>query len=245
MTINVVICSKETELMILEEKIYTIPVNEAFAKKDGCPFCRLKRELEDMERDLIMGASMMEPDIRIKTNKLGFCKKHYTKMFEMNNRLSLALMLESHLMEIRPQTVIYKNSLLGKDNSKKACENMQKLSKSCYICEKTEEKFSKMLLCAVLLWEGTREFRDICAEQPYFCIEHAAAYVEIAKLKLDKKLFAQFAESISKVQETYLESLNDDVSWFCKKFDYRYDNEPWGNSKDSVERAIKLLSGDY
>ena len=42
----------------------------------------------------------------------------------------------------------------------------------------------------------------------------------------------------------YLETLTEDVSWFCKKFDYRYDEEPWYNSKDSVQRAIKFLSGD-
>ena len=34
-----------------------------------------------------------------------------------------------------------------------------------------------------------------------------------------------------------------DVSWFAKKFDYRYDSEPWYDSRDAVERAIKLLSG--
>ena len=34
-----------------------------------------------------------------------------------------------------------------------------------------------------------------------------------------------------------------DVSWFCKKFDYRYDAEPWKNSKDSVPRAINFIAG--
>ena len=43
---------------------------------------------------------------------------------------------------------------------------------------------------------------------------------------------------------TYFESLSEDVSWFCKKFDYRYENEPWSNAKDAVERAIKFMSGD-
>ena len=50
----------------MDEKIYTIPVNEAFDEYDGCPFCRMRRTLEDNERELIMGASMMEPDTRIK-----------------------------------------------------------------------------------------------------------------------------------------------------------------------------------
>ena len=38
--------------------------------------------------------------------------------------------------------------------------------------------------------------------------------------------------------------LTGDGAWFCKKFDYLYKDEPWGDSKDAVERAIKLLSGD-
>jgi hypothetical protein len=46
------------------------------------------------------------------------------------------------------------------------------------------------------------------------------------------------------VVDGYLETLTEDVSWFCKKFDYRYDAEPWKNSKDSVERAIKFLRSD-
>ena len=85
---------------IFMEKIYTIPVNDAFNVQDGCPFCRMYKTLEDNELDIILGASMMEPDIRIETNKLGFCREHYEKMFGMKNRLSLALMLESHLDEL-------------------------------------------------------------------------------------------------------------------------------------------------
>ena len=59
----------------MEEKIYTIPVNEAFDKKCGCPFCTLFSELEQTELESILGAAMMEPDTRIETNKKGFCKK--------------------------------------------------------------------------------------------------------------------------------------------------------------------------
>lgn len=229
----------------MDEKIYTIPVNEAFDEYDGCPFCRMRRTLEDNERELIMGASMMEPDTRIKTNKLGFCRKHYDKMFQMNNRLSLALMLESHLDEIKAKTTIWKNTIIGKDNTKKAAENIRELKKSCYVCERTLEKFSKMMLCAVLLWANDRDFKDKMSKQPYFCLEHSEEYLETARVKLDKKSFAVFAEQLSKVQSDYINSLKDDVSWFCKKFDYRYENEPWGNAKNSVERAIKFLESDY
>ena len=63
------------------EQIYTIPVNEAFEKvqEEGfctCPFCLMYNRLEDKELDLILGASMMEPDVRLKTNEAGFCPEH-------------------------------------------------------------------------------------------------------------------------------------------------------------------------
>ena len=63
------------------EQIYTIPVNEAFEASAadpslGCPLCALYRKLEENELDLILGASMMEPDVRILTNEMGFCPTH-------------------------------------------------------------------------------------------------------------------------------------------------------------------------
>ena len=67
------------------EQIYTIPINEAFEgceKSDApsCPLCGIYKEFEKNEIDLILGASMMEPDVRIKTNAKGFCREHYGKM---------------------------------------------------------------------------------------------------------------------------------------------------------------------
>ena len=86
------------------EQIYTIPVNEAFEASAadaslGCPFCRLYNQLEDNELDLILGASMMEPDVRVKTNEQGFCATHFAMMLRRPKRLPLALLLESHLAE--------------------------------------------------------------------------------------------------------------------------------------------------
>ena len=65
------------------------------------------------------------------------------------------------------------------------------------------------------------------------------------KLFLSKKAQPEFLRAVEKVENACAASLRVDVSWFCKKFDYRFDSEPWGNSKDSVERAIKFLKGDF
>ena len=61
---------------------------------------------------------------------------------------------------------------------------------------------------------------------------------------MPKKLYPEFEKAARTVEENYYTELNEDVSWFCKKFDYRYENEPWNNSKDAIERAVKFLRSD-
>ena len=74
----------------MRESILTIPVTDIFEPKCGCPICRLRDTLEQRTVEYIMGAAMMEPDVRMETNKLGFCKTHFEQMRACKNRLSLA-----------------------------------------------------------------------------------------------------------------------------------------------------------
>ena len=227
------------------EQIYTIPVNEAFeASRDdpsiGCPLCALYRKLEEDELDLILGASMMEPDIRTITNETGFCKIHYDMMFVRKNRLGMALTLESHLKELRKDI---SNQLIGKVGARPAAR-IEKLENSCYICGRIEYSFSRMLETVVYLWETDPAFRDKFAAQPYFCLPHYRRLLDIAQKKQNKKVYPLFAKAAAQIVEGYFDELTEDVSWFCKKFDYRYGDEPWYNSKDAVERAMKFLRCD-
>ncbi|MBE6557930.1 MAG: hypothetical protein E7661_02825 [Ruminococcaceae bacterium] len=228
------------------EQIYTIPVNEAFeASRDdhtcGCPMCAIYRKLEENELDLILGASMMEPDVRIKTNEQGFCRLHYDLMFVRKNRLGMALTLESHLKEL--QGDIKDGGLLGTPGSKPV-KRIAELEQSCYVCKRINYHFEHMAECVVYLWDADEDFGPKLRAQPYFCIPHYKKLLEYGQKRLNKKKLAQFSAEVGKVVNDYMTTLTEDVSWFCKKFDYRYDAEPWYNSKDAVERAIKFIRSD-
>ena len=220
------------------EKIYTIPVNEAFDLYSGCPVCSLYKKLEGTELEKILGAAMMEPDIRIETNKKGFCGKHYAIMFQMKNRLGLALILESHLSLNILKTL--KGGAFDSANGKK----LERQSQSCYICEKIERSLTKMLENTAYLWETEKEFRQKLLKQPYFCLGHYAELLYVGRYSLPKKLYPDFAGDCKSVMTSYGEKLLGDITWFTKKFDYRNENEPWGDSKDAVERALKFLAGE-
>lgn len=230
------------------EQIYTIPVNGAFeASRDdhscGCPMCALYNKLESDELDLILGASMMEPDIRVKTNETGFCRTHYDMMLLMQNRLGMALTLESHLAELRRD--ITETSLpLVPVRGEKAMRRIGTLENDCYVCSRIEYNFSRMAETVVLLWSTDEDFPAKLKAQPYFCLPHYRQLLEVARHRLTKKKQPEFAADLAGVVLPYFDKLQNDVSWFCKKFDYRYEEEPWYDSKDAIERAVRFLRAD-
>ncbi|MBQ2117758.1 MAG: hypothetical protein II192_01730 [Clostridia bacterium] len=231
----------------MAEKIYTIPVNEAFeASRDdhakGCPFCSLEHMLEENELESILGASMMEPDIRIRTNELGFCRDHFDKMLARSKKLPLALILESHLDE---QEKLFKKAPLrsAASNAQAQAERIRALTSSCYVCDRIRFHFEKMLDTAIYLFGEDHSFREKFAAQPCFCLPHYAAMLDRASRSLSKKEFSDFFEEAEKVELPYFDALREDVRWFVKKFDYRYQDEPWNNAKDAVERALRFLQG--
>lgn len=229
----------------MPETIYTIPINEAFdealeKEKPTCPFCKLESDLETNELDIILGASMMEPDIRIKTNEKGFCPNHFSKMLVHGKRLPLALMLESHLNEIYGE-------ITKKDRAKdypKVFKRLDELNHSCYICDRISYNYKKILSNAVYMWSIDDDFKKKVGTQKCFCVRHFTDFTTVGSKELGKKAFPDFYEDCAKVFADYFNDLRSDVSWFCKKFDYRYQDEPWYNAKDSVERAVALLCSD-
>ena len=228
------------------EMNFTIPVNESFEasaadKSCGCALCALYRKLEEDELDIILGAAMMEPDIRIKTNKTGFCRLHYDLMFVRKNRLGMALTLESHLDELRREI---RDGGLGGGQGSKPIKRIGELESTCYVCERINTNFEKMADTAVYLWDTDEAFREKVRSQPYFCLPHYRKLLWYGQRRLGKKKQPEFASALANVVETYFDELREDVSWFCKKFDYRYQDEPWKNSKDAVERAFKFLRSD-
>ena len=231
------------------EQIYTIPVNEAFEKvgEEGvctCPFCLLYNRLEDNELDLILGASMMEPDVRLKTNEAGFCDKHLELMFTRGRRLPLALILESHLNSIADDMNGNMSQLFISRTASNAAKRLERLDSSCYICDRIGYNFKMMIETAALLWQNDEAFRGKVRSAPYFCLKHYGMFIKAASERLNKKEFADFYKAVNEVEGAYFNKLRGDVSWFCKKFDYRYENEPWGDAKDAPERARRFLGGE-
>ena len=58
------------------------------------------RSLQEAAVDFTMGPSYMEDDIRMETNRTGFCDRHIRLLYQNQNRLGLALILLTHTEQV-------------------------------------------------------------------------------------------------------------------------------------------------
>ncbi len=227
----------------MRDSIYTIPISEVFEPMDGCPICRLRNTLEDRCVEYIMGAAMMEPDIRVETNKAGFCSHHFHQMMGFRNRLSIALMLESHLDYLKKEIFEQKTPMLKADPKP---DQVRKITGSCYVCSQIEWALSRMLDTLFAVWEKEQSFRELYAKQPVICLEHYSLLTSRARESraLSKKSQPEFLRVTTQLTKNYLDSLKADVSGFCRLYDYRSagEKEPDEQVKTSIERAIWYLT---
>ena len=244
--------------------IDTIPIWDA-AKRDGeCLLCALERKTELDEADRYLGASVMEPDVRIRVNNKGFCRKHHSMLYGMSNRLGHALMLESHTIENRRRLEkSWKNlekaasslnsATLGEKISGKArsytqaiveeAKAIQEMAGSCVMCETIQENMLRYLHTFFHLYQNDSEFRRKFQEGKGLCLPHLGQLLEVATEELSGKELAEFVTALAGNEKKNLDRIQEDISWFIKKFDYRFEKEDWKNSKDAVERTVNKSRG--
>lgn len=224
----------------MRDDICTIPVSEVFEKNDGCPICRMRDTIEERMIDYILGDAMMEPDVRIETNKVGFCEYHYGKMMSRRGRLQLALMLQTHINEINEG--IFKKKLFNSDSKRE--QNAKKVSDSCFICSKIEWGMSRLIETVYRCYENERDFRDMFNNQSVFCLPHYERLLSGASKKNMRSYGGEFADNLNRIAGEYSKKLYADLSKYCTMYDYRSrENTDWGDSRDAVERTVAFLNG--
>ncbi len=227
----------------MRQDICTIPISEVFEINDGCPICRMKETVEKRIVEYIMGAAMMEPDVRIETNRLGFCEKHFDMMLNSRGRLQLALILESHIKEIGKN--IFEKKLFN--SSAKKGDKAKKLSDSCFVCSKVDWGFENMIRTIFLSYESDREFREMFDTQDYVCLKHYELLMNSPHKKNLKKYNSEFENNLTRITGEYVKSLHSDLQKYCSMYDYRANEgtKDWGTSKDVVERTVAFLDGRH
>ncbi|HEY8348885.1 MAG TPA: DUF6062 family protein [Clostridia bacterium] len=254
----------------MKEKIYTIPVTEAFSEDCECPLCLLESRLEKEYIDYYLGPSLMEPDCRIDTNKKGFCRRHYELLYNrQENRLGLGLITDTHIREQLERLKDAAKPLLGGHDSSrgpgfslgsltskfspktqtdsgpasKLLKLLTELENSCTICGRLEYTMDRYLDVIMYLWSKESDFRKTFSEKKGFCLVHFRMLIQAAEKYLSADKRKEFLGILAQQQLENMDRIEKELEWFTKKFDYRYNDAPWGNSRDALPRSIQKLKG--
>lgn len=246
----------------MKEKIYTIPVTESFNKDCECPICILSENLENEYIEYILGPSLMEPDGRAETNNKGFCRRHFQLLYDNKqiNILGLGLIIDTHLSEQNkklkgisgtadsPNQGFIKNLISSKNsNEDKVIDRLinffSELENKCVICDKLNYTMERYYDVILYLWQKEPDFKNLFNQKKGFCIPHTKELLQFAKKNLNQKYLSEFVNTIISMEINHLSRIQEDVNWFTKKFDYRYNDSPWKNSKDALPRSIEKISG--
>lgn len=243
----------------MKEKLYTIPLNDAVNAGDECPFCYIERAVEQDAVDFVLGSgsSYMESDVREATDKAGFCREHFKKMFDYGNTLGNGWILKTHYMQINREMkeefrkfVPSKSTLMGKFKKNTERVNpvgmwVQEKEKSCYICNRFADTYERYLDTFFHMYKTDGDFRKRIHESKGFCLHHFGDLCEGAENRLSDKEKKEFYPAMFDLMEKNMARLQEDVTWLVDKFDYRNKDADWKNSKDAIQRGMQKLKGGY
>ena len=240
--------------------IDTAPVWEAFRQDSECPLCLLHAKVEAANVDYFLGESVMEPDQRIEVNQKGFCGRHFKQMYEIGNRLGLALMTHTHMKEtmrsLREDAQKLRDAAAteasrpaisrwvgGRKNGgiQEIADTLSSLDARCVLCERVRESMRRYVYTLLYLYKREPEFAELLAHSKGMCLKHFGETLKMAPEHLSGSALKQFVDRLTEVELANFDRLEGEIDWFTRKFDYRNDDKPWGNSRDAVKRSINKL----
>ena len=243
----------------MKEQLYTIPLNDAINALDECPFCFIERNIEQDLLDFVLGSgsSYMESDIRERTDKAGFCRPHFKKMFDYGNALGNAWILKTHYQKmIKEMEQQFSSFSPGKSSFKDIFrksnpdENsigvwITEKEDSCYICNQYKDTYTRYLDTFFYMYKNDSSFKEKVTQSKGFCLPHFKDLCCEADRQLSDKDKEEFYHSVLPLMLENMKRLADDVSWMVEKFDYRNKDADWKTSKDSLQRGMQKLKGGY
>lgn len=243
----------------MKEQIHTIPISEAMENAGECLFCYIERRTEEHMMNFVLGhgASYMEADIRDMTDREGFCRAHFKKMFDFGNSLGNAWILKTlyqrHIAEMdkefknfKPENSGGKKGLFGKkaeSSGNSIVDWINRRESTCFICTSVNNTFNAYMKTFFNMYKSDADFRRQVAETKGFCLDHFKVLCEGADSMLSDKERKEFYDTMLPLMQKNLSRVYEDVAWFVEKYDYKNRDADWKDSKDAIQRGMQKLRG--
>jgi hypothetical protein len=228
-------------------------VHDAYARGGECPFCDLEGAAENTYLRSFQHSRVMEPNVRVLTNRMGFCPGHYRKLYDGENKLGLSLVVHTHLQHILPQIGAALDGVVKAANGRNAREHLAAaagpiaaLRDSCFICDLLAADMERYAFTVLYLWDRDPEFSAVFRASRGFCIPHFMLILNQASTSMRAdRLRGWLAETIPLMRGS-LERLEGELHAFTQLHQAGNASPGTDAERTALGRTLqKLASGGF
>ena len=217
--------------------IQTAPIWDAFKENDACPLCKLYARTEQRLVKQYTGEAVMEPDYRVRVNERGFCARHLSQLFNGDNKLGVALQVNTRTEKIISDIDFIENS----KKAKKLADKLATTLDTCVICDEVDSVMERYFYTIAQMYDNEAEFPKLLKESQGFCLPH---FIELLRfVSYAGKSANEYTSVITKLQKDNMRKDNLSLERFTKRFDYNSSDKFSSSTDTALEKSIKRLKG--
>ncbi len=232
----------------MKDHLETAPVIDAIRNHSLCPFCQLREMIERQTVERYLGGAVMEPDIRIRTNAVGFCRTHHQLLMAQKDYHGYALMMQTRLKTVATQLApaikgLAGISLFGNKNTASLQRQLDEAAGRCLICENMADTVSRYMDIFMKLYREDEHFREDYGKGPGVCLYDLPLLTQKAQTHLAPKMRKSFLETVANQLSSTLDIAQEDLDALCSSFHYGSEHKNNPRIHEALERAVNLLRG--
>jgi hypothetical protein len=199
-------------------KLEISKVHDAYGDPGECPLCRLERDAERTYLTSFQHSRVMEPNVRVQTNRQGFCPSHFRKLYDGENKLGLSLVVHTHLRELAAEVGSMLDDLVkpGKDTTSAVAAALREQRDSCFICGLLRKDTERYVLTILYLLDKDPEFLPVFRASRGFCIPHFAGALEQASKSMRADRLRRWLAEVVPLMKGSFASLERDLHAFTQ-----------------------------
>lgn len=210
---------------------------EHFKKEnDRCPLCAIEKIVEQNICRELLADACMDDDVRAKSNALGYCEKHFDKLFSMQSKLGLALQSDTRMAYLNKK--VFQKPKNARE-AKKIAKELSAQTKTCLVCELVDREMIKYYKTLAQMFIAEPEAAELIKNSGGFCFKHYAGL-----LNYSDYAFLKSKNYLTILHETQQNRLKNHVfllKSFANRHDYRNAGKPLGEAAD----ALKKIHSDF
>ena len=215
----------------MQYHIQTAPIWDAY-KQDGCPLCALYEARQTRLVTQYLTDNVMDPDFRVASNDRGFCARHINQMYAGQNKLGLALQLETRAAALCD---LLKSAPTDKKAAKKTADKLN-AHRGCVICDALDEVMPRYYMTVAEMFMNEKDFPELFKGARH-CLKHTQDLYSVAEYA--GKSAAAYLFALTEAIKRDLSRAEKELKDFADCFDFKSGSRP---DASALPRAIALLN---